>query len=74
MDLFAGITTDNLEDIKKLYETQCPSIYNQGMSVDPGLLQVIAIGKKIRIDYLQHLVDVYDRARVQVLKKDATNK
>ena len=58
---------NHVGDIKTLYETQCPSIYNQGMGVDNGLLQVIAVGRQNGLDYLQHLVDVYDRDRVKLL-------
>ena len=69
-DVFASITMDKVEEIKKIYSTQCPSIYNQGMNIDYGLLQVIAIGKENNIDYLQNLVDIYDRERVAFLKSN----
>lgn len=52
-----------------MYQTQCPSIYNRGMSTDIDLLHIIAVGKEINYDYLQHLVDVYDRERVALLRK-----
>ena len=51
--------------MKTLYSNQCASIYNQGMKTEIGLLQIIAIGVHNKFDYLQNLVDVYDRIRVK---------
>ena len=35
------------------------------MNSDIGLMQIIAVGKSLDIDYLQHLVDMYDRERIK---------
>ena len=67
-DVFAKITKGHIGKIKDIYGAQCPSIYNQQMKTDNTILQIIAVGKELGIDYLQHVVDLYDRARVQKLK------
>ena len=67
--MFADIKIDHIEKVKEIYQTQCPSIYNGGMSVDMNLLFVIAVGQEYNIDYLQHLVNTYDRARVASLRE-----
>ena len=38
------------------------------MNTDKGLLQIIAIGRNNKFDYLQNLVDMFDRDRVKHLK------
>ena len=66
------VKQEDIDEIKSIYEQQCPSIFNQGMNTDNGLLQIIAIGNKMSIDYLQYLVDMYDRDRVRMLRDDST--
>ena len=51
--------------MKKLYKEQCASIYHKGLKTENGLMHIIALGKKKGTDYLQHLVDLYDRDRVK---------
>ena len=64
-ETFEAITKEDIEEMKTLYSNQCASIYNQGMKTEIGLLQIIAIGVNNKFDYLQNLVDVYDRIRVK---------
>ena len=68
---FQDINPSNIEEIKALYKKQCSSIYNTEWQKDLTLLTIIAMGRKYKIDYLQDLVDMYDRDRVRMLKKDA---
>ena len=55
---------NGIEEIKKIYESQCPAIYNQGMNGDNNLLTILAIGRNSGFDYLQCLVDSYDQFRI----------
>ena len=68
------VKQEDIDEIKSIYEQQCPSIFNQGMNTDNGLLQILAIGKRMSIDYLQYLVDMYDRFRVRMLIEDPNAK
>ena len=67
-NLFDDITTEDIDAIKELYKKQCPTLYNHGMSTEYNLLHVLAIGRKHNLDYIQNLVDIYDRDRVKRLK------
>eukprot|EP00486_Rosalina_sp_Unknown_P008280 CAMPEP_0201594154 /NCGR_PEP_ID=MMETSP0190_2-20130828/191552_1 /ASSEMBLY_ACC=CAM_ASM_000263 /TAXON_ID=37353 /ORGANISM="Rosalina sp." /LENGTH=698 /DNA_ID=CAMNT_0048053647 /DNA_START=22 /DNA_END=2119 /DNA_ORIENTATION=- len=66
--LFEAITNDDITNTQQLYQNHCAAIYNQGMNTDKGLLQIIAIGRNNKFDYLQNLVDIFDRDRVKHLK------
>ena len=38
-ETFETIQEKDIEEIKQVYEDQCPAIYNQGMNADQSLLQ-----------------------------------
>ena len=64
-EMFSNIDHTAIEEIRKLYKAQCPAIFNKGMNVDNNLLTILAIGKSIRFEYLQCLVDSYDQFRIK---------
>eukprot|EP01084_Bolivina_argentea_P223945 378801_1 len=63
-DLFQ-IEPNALQETKELYEKQCPALWTTEMGSDGGFLQMLAIGRKNKIDYMQHLVDDYSRDRIK---------
>eukprot|EP01084_Bolivina_argentea_P270384 459746_1 len=56
---FFDMSQKQYDEISRMYEDQCPSIFNDGMKKDAALLMMLAIGKKNQMDYLLHLVDDY---------------
>ena len=62
--LFEGIDDEYISKIMTIYEKQCPAIFNAGMASDRSFLVAIAVGHKLNIDYLQILVDDYQRHRI----------
>eukprot|EP01083_Nonionella_stella_P171344 585102_1 len=60
-----------LDVIKKTYREQCPTIYTQEWELDKGLLTLLAVGKKKGFDYLMHLVDDFNRWRVDNMNKNS---
>eukprot|EP01084_Bolivina_argentea_P260078 439081_1 len=60
-----------LDVIKKTYREQCPTIYTQEWELDKGLLTLLAVGKKKGFDYLMHLVDDFNRWRVDNMSKNS---
>eukprot|EP01083_Nonionella_stella_P147863 467139_1 len=59
--LYDAITPNDVQQIKALYKTQCPAIYNAGMQNDDAFASIAAIGHTHQFDYLQHLVDSFYR-------------
>eukprot|EP01084_Bolivina_argentea_P230882 389500_1 len=62
---FFKISDEDIEEVKRIYKKQCPVIYNSGMDNDFTFLRILAIGRKNKFDYLQHLVDDYFCARIE---------
>eukprot|EP01084_Bolivina_argentea_P076212 138118_1 len=60
------ITEKDIKEIRKIYKKQCPVIYNC-IALDMAILCTLAIGRKSKIDYLQHLVDDYSFARIKTI-------
>jgi len=58
------IKQTDIEQVKQLYREQCPIIWNSGMKEDGGFINIVAVGLKNNMDYLQHLVDDYSRDRI----------
>eukprot|EP01084_Bolivina_argentea_P076211 138117_1 len=58
------ITEKDIKEIRKIYKKQCPVIYSS-IELDVAILCILAIGRKSKIDYLQHLVDDYSFARIK---------
>jgi len=56
---FFDVDDEQIEEIKALYKTQCPVLWNSGMDKDQTFLRILAIGRKHKFEYLQHLVDDY---------------
>lgn len=71
--LFQGITKKNVLQTRKLYESQVPALWGQGMHTDSTLIQLLSIGHTKRIDLLQHLSDDYARWRIKKLRDEGPN-
>lgn len=54
--------------MRQVHKTQCPSIYKGKFDEDENLLYLLAAAKKLDMDLLQNLRDLYDRARVDLLR------
>jgi len=67
--LFENVGKEQLERTKREYEEHTKALWDQGMANDNTLLQVLAIGRAHRFDYLLHLTDDYSRKRVEHFKK-----
>ena len=63
-DLWNSVSWDDIDDIKQLYKEQCPRLYHWGLKTENSVLQLLAIDKKMKFDYLQTLIDVYNHYRI----------
>ena len=50
--LFDAVTGDHVDQVRKDYKEQIPSIFDKGMANDSMLLQVLAIGSVHGFDFL----------------------
>ena len=48
-----------------MYKTQCPAFFHKDLSNDGGMKQILALQRKLQFDYLQNMVDLFDRYRVK---------
>ena len=51
--LFARIRAEDVIQVKRDYQAQTPCLWDQGMSNDPGLLYMLAVGRVHGFDYLR---------------------
>ena len=58
------VTESEMDETKQMYKKQCPTLYNTGMENDQTFVKILTIGRKLKLDYLNNLVDDYFRARV----------
>ena len=66
--LFQGIMQEDITRTRKIYESQVPALWGQGMDSDRTLINILSIGHKANFPYLQHLTDDYSRWRIQKLR------
>ena len=59
------IKQEDIDEVKKIYQKQCPAIFNQKLKSDKGFLQMLAITLRHKDDYMLHLVDDFARKRVE---------
>ena len=60
-----NITKQEFEDAVKLYQKQCPAIFNiGGMKSDNSLIYLVAISLKYKFDYIQTMAQIYLRERI----------
>lgn len=57
---------------KETYCAQCPVLWNAGIYSDLSFLQILAVGLKEKFAYLLHLVDDYNKQRIEKLLKSPT--
>ena len=71
---FYTITADEEQVTIKALKTQCPALWNSISTIigskDNAYLRVMAIGHKSKRCYLQHLVDDYQRSRIEHMLND----
>eukprot|EP01084_Bolivina_argentea_P026865 49949_1 len=58
------------EQYAKLYSDLTPAIYHSGTAKDDAFLTALIVGRLNRVEYLQHLFDLYMRASVEKYKED----
>ena len=58
MNVWSSLEVKDIAAIRQLYEELCPTIHGAFHTNTP-VLQILAIGKKLRFEYLQTLIDMY---------------
>ena len=64
-----NISKKDLEEMIKIHQEQCPSIFNQKFEKDKSILKLLAVGAKCGRPYLQYICDMYSRERVELFSK-----
>ena len=65
---FFEVSTQELDDIKKVYQKQCPTLYAAGMEGDNAFLSILAIQQRSKCNYLEFIIHDYMRSRVNNIK------
>ena len=66
--MFNAPEVEDLERVAEMYRAQCAWLWQNGLSEDGSLMQMLTVGYKNHFSYLLHLADDYSRARVEELK------
>eukprot|EP01084_Bolivina_argentea_P217346 369032_1 len=62
------IKYEQLDATKRLYQSQCPNIFDNE-NVNDSVLKLLTIGEKNDKPYLQWFVDMYQRERIDLIKQ-----
>eukprot|EP01083_Nonionella_stella_P068292 181228_1 len=63
------ISHQNQLHFQKIYREQCPAIYHSGAKEDKAFLTALIAGATHRVEYVQHLFDLYMRASIKEFKQ-----
>jgi len=63
------IDENDLLRTKKLLKEQCFTVFDKKMAQDGNFIYILAVGHKYGFDYIMHLIDAFNRARVAALPK-----
>eukprot|EP01084_Bolivina_argentea_P251435 421698_1 len=62
------ITDKERKDTIKIYASQCKTIFDQEMQNDACIIELLCVGQKLHVPYLQFLADLYSQ---DLLKSDS---
>lgn len=62
---FFNVDEKTMDETIKLYSDQCAAIFDAGMINDKAIIEMLAIGQKNGVQYLQHLADMFCRDRIK---------
>ena len=62
---FFEIEEKEIDETIKIYSNQCAAIFDTGMINDKTIIEILAIGQKNGVKYLQNLADLFCRDRIK---------